>query len=186
LDATAQTLEIILTFHAKRMGDPEHIGLHKQELFQALSEKGFTREYLILSAFDAIFSGMTQPVHIDLRHATLTESNVLLQFHSIGASVQLLSQTSGSKPIAAALNALTEAIQTDKQLALKDRAEALEKLSFIAKQAALPAPQRYNTILESALKSIPPLFSSATALKNAWIQFGPDIVAFFQSQFGLY
>jgi hypothetical protein len=122
---------------------------------------------------------MVQPIHIDLRQATLTQSSL-----SIDSSVQLLSQSSDSKPIAAALSFLTEAIQSDKQLAAKDRAEALEKLSFIAKQAELPAPQRYNAILESALKSIPSLFSCATALKNAWVQFGPDIIAFFQSQLG--
>jgi len=121
---------------------------------------------------------------MDLRHATLSESNLILQLNSIGSSVELLSQSPDSQPIGAALNALTEAIQADKQLADKNRAAALEKLSFIAQQAELPAPKRYNTILESALKSIPALVSSATALKNAWIQFGPDLVAFFQSQMG--
>jgi len=109
----------------------------------------------------------------------LTQSNL-----SIHSSVQILSQSSDSKAIAAALSSLTEAIQVDKQLTSQNRAEALEKLTFIAKQAELPPPQRYSTILESALKSIPPLFSSVTALKGAWLQFGPDIVAFFQSQLG--
>ncbi len=179
MDATAQILEIILPFYAKRITDPGNIGRQKQELFTELTEKGFARESQILLAFDAIFASMAQPVHIDLRHATLTHSTL-----SIRSSVQILSQSPDSQPIAAALNALTEAIQAERQLADKNRAEALEKLSFIAKQAELPASQRYHSILESALKSIPPLVSSATALKNAWLQFGPGIVAFFQSQLG--
>ncbi len=178
MDATAQILEIILLFYAKRQSELELLR-QKQQLFNELTEKGFSRECQILFAFDAIFSGMVQPVHIDLRHATLTQSNL-----SIHSSVQILSQSADSKAIAAALSSLTEAIQADKQLASQNRAEALEKLTFIAKQAELPPPQRYSTILESALKSIPPLFSSVTALKSAWLQFGPDIVAFFQSQLG--
>jgi len=144
LDATAQILEIILPFYAKRITDPGNIGRQKQELFKELTEKGFARESQMLFAFDAIFASMAQPVHINLSHATLIESNL-----SIHSSLD-------SKPIAAALHALTQAIEADKQVATQNRAEALEKLSFIAKQAELPAPQRYTTILESALKSIPP------------------------------
>jgi hypothetical protein len=88
-------------------------------------------------------------------------------------------QKAGSGDVASALSELTNAILQSQLLATAQKNEAVELLGEIAKQAALPQPERQNSIalvLLDRVSTIAGLAADVTELASKWL---PVLIASF-------
>jgi len=85
----------------------------------------------------------------------------------------------GSKEMAEALKALTEAVATSRDLGDDKRDSALELVSAIASEAATPPDRRRTSVARALVVDLASVLGGVAATVQLWASYGPAIKAFF-------
>jgi hypothetical protein len=87
---------------------------------------------------------------------------------------------SGLADVAAALNALTDAVAASVELMDEARSSALEQLETLSEQALLPENERMKPgILKTIGSALSSTLAAAGGLAEVWSTWGPPVLAFF-------
>lgn len=87
----------------------------------------------------------------------------------------------GDDQIANAIKEMTEAVINNNELSENATHELIEKLGFLAEQAALPQKDRQNSVTGMVLKSVGLTLSATANLATVWTQWGATITDFFNN-----
>jgi predicted ArsR family transcriptional regulator len=88
---------------------------------------------------------------------------------------------SGHPGIAQALEALTNAVTESHEISSDERAEILQQLEELSKQATLAPEKRKFGIIKPILTSLAGMLQAAGGFSEVWATWGPTIQAFFAS-----
>jgi hypothetical protein len=89
-------------------------------------------------------------------------------------------KNSGNAEIADALSTLTEAVKANNEVAQAQRAELLEQIEELSKQASLPSDKRSSTgVIKAVISSIASGLGTAANLAQIWSVWGEPIKKFF-------
>lgn len=87
---------------------------------------------------------------------------------------------SGLGDVAAALNALTDAVAASVELIDEVRSSALEQLETLSQQALLPENERMKPgILRAIGSALSSTLAAAGGLAEVWSTWGPSVLTFF-------
>jgi len=101
------------------------------------------------------------------------------EVQSISVNVSTLVE-SGHSEIAKALKNLTEAVAAEQKISSEERAELLDQLEELSRQATLKPEERAKTgVIKAILTSLATGLSAASGLAELWSTWGPAIRRFF-------
>ncbi len=174
---------IILAVEAQVIAAGTERNKLKIQIYDALRSHGLDFLAELFMIFDVVSrANMNQQPNItyNFHNSPIAMANFGTQIGNISASLTAIgSGDQRSKDFTTALKELTEAVVNSTDLSEQQKKEALDALSFVAKQGEEPLEKRQTGVLKPVLEAIPKILSSGTALVTLWNKFGPHIRTFF-------
>jgi hypothetical protein len=96
----------------------------------------------------------------------------------VDTAITTMNSQPKSQEIAAALTELIDAV-VNSDLSKDKKNEAIEMLTTISAEAAMPEPQRKKSVVKSLLKSLPSIIQTSAHLAKIWDSVSPHIHQFF-------
>lgn len=122
--------------------------------------------------------GNTFQINLSNSAMNLLFGDAINDVQHISSNVSMLAE-SGNTEIAEALKKVTEAVAESTGLSDEDRADVLQNLEELSRQAALEPNQRKAGVIKSILLGISSTLAAAGGSAEVWSTWGPAIRAYF-------
>lgn len=122
--------------------------------------------------------GNTFQINLSNSAMNLLIGNAINDVQHISSNVSMLAE-SGKIEIAEALKKLTEGVAESTELSDEDKADVLQNLEELSRQAALEPDQRKAGVIKSILLGISYTLAAAGGSAEVWSTWGPAIRAYF-------
>lgn len=139
----------------------------------------------LLMYFHAVTDAIPPPmsdrpnITYNITGSTIGSATFSSQVGAITTSMNVVAQQPGGADFAKAIKALTEAVIGARDISEAQKAETLDALELVGREAEQPPEKRKLGVLKPVLDSIPKLLSSASTAIGIWNELGPHILKFF-------
>lgn len=166
------------------ISDPASLRAARRKLSAELEEQGQKELADLLMTYFAVFgerSRMSDEKHIttNIYGGNFANVNFGNQLGEINASIQTLSNGGGAQStLSQALRALTDGVEKS-DLDNNQKKKLFDALALVSGEAAKPAPERQDGIVQIVLESMPKMLSAASSLTSLWNTFGKTVTDYF-------